>query len=654
MGRKRYAGADRRPAWMHAVIEVTRKQQRAIESWEKADAAREQIADVLASCALDKTTRTQDDAGRWREAVEAVQVADAGVVEVEGKPLRPDWLADPARAAEAMIRCSVKYGVGWNATLSRWSEYPLGCGQAICPLCARRRAANRAAKWAPVFRALSMQGYPVIMLTGSQPVNTPAELRDALAAAAAGAAADDQAQAEARGDVYSAWLQEHPKWAGEAIVMSDEEAQTLAYDGPRAPRGPSTPGESLRGAMGRLQDAFALLRYGASRSWFTSSVLGGVVGYEVTARREDKDADGNITGSVLRWHAHFHGVFVLYPGADLPIAEETTDNGRKIARLRDDGGWYGAWLRRWQEVSGGAPAGQDGQLLRAGDDFEEAAVEALKYPAKISSMTRAQVVDWLACMKGAHLSGLRYGGLHASSRIGRVASWAATAGRERVAERLGVLALAAEWAGDDAAPQLDDAGVDLAALRILELDEGRGHRAALAYAALGGAERRAARALAVALTYRPERDLLVSAWRQEQAGEAISSASIPHPVRAEEGLRLRPLLRRDLRRTVRPVLDDPRPPLDLSEVYLAAPDGWRLVSGFNPAAALKDTEKPPLSEDERQILIQRGMPDAENVPGQLLAPGGVWLSAGGASDGSGVLRLGDDDDSHEDLAHIPF
>ena len=610
--------------------ELTAAQRRAILNWERAEAARAAVAETLAAARVARTSARQvplsdvrlpDDPDdytppmRTRTRVEAVHLMDGlrqvGTVRVQGRELPEEWLADPIRAATAMANCSVNYGIGWNATLSRWVEFPLGCGQAICPLCARRRAANRARRWAPVLQYLSVQGCPVLHLTATQPVNSPTELRRL------------QQELGAEGGAAE-YHRRHPGWMRRAVVLTPQERASGLYDrldishALDTGEGYSVPGEPLAAAVERLMEAFTLLRDGAaSRAWWCSTVLGAIVGYEVTGMRRGEDG----APTALRWHAHFHMILVLRDSmaGQLRTRTETTPAGRRRQVLCPDSPWYSQWLRRWHAVSGGRPGGQDAELLQAGPTFADAVQEALKYPAKVAEMTTAQTAEWLAATKGLRLSGMRYGGLHGTSRLGTVARWLAAEGREGFGARMRALDLSDELGQD--IPHLS--ADHLTALRLF--DSGKGDAALAAWGRMSPPDRRQASKLAVALLRVPTPDRVLAAWREHVLGEILHPLAERHPTRP--GVFIRPLYREDLRRAVWPQLGDR---FVLGEVYLCTPDGLRVLPSFNAAECLKATEEPPLSADEReiltQILIQRAIPDtvgfAQQLPGELLLDSG--------------------------------
>lgn len=345
--------------------------------WREADTGRRRVASALAGFDL-LTTDTDSDG---RVAVRAVTTADGAPLLVAGRFLRQSWTADPGRTSEQLAGCGRAAGVHRRADGS-YGAHPYGCTSPLCPQCARRKAADRCARIAPVLAHLAARGYQLVHLTLTQP-------------------------AFADGDTPT-HLTEREQRAYEVPTLAGVEP------------GGAVPGEPLALALERFRSALTALRDGqASRAWWRSTVAGYVYGIEWTGRTRRGGA------WLPRWHVHAHLLVILRPGVE--VATVDAHGGFELR-----GPWVDRLVARWATVTTttdphtgervrAVPWAQKVRPLWGGREAVTAAVrECLKYPFKVSALTDAQLTEVLATTKGrrAHMVG---GCLHANSRVGRAA-----------------------------------------------------------------------------------------------------------------------------------------------------------------------------------------------------------------------------------------
>lgn len=312
-------------------------------------------------------------------------------LEVDGRPVRPDWQADPQRSARAIGRCGICWGI--HHTGAGWGEHPETCGTALCPACVRRAAGKRAALWAPFLYVLAAAGYRLVFLTLTQPVRDPEEPAPVVLSAV------------------------------ERLKYKRINAEVA---GP-GETGRAVPGDSLPVTFERLTGALRNLRDGSSRDWWARTVAGAIYGVETTGRSYDRK---NRRHS-LRWHTHMHALVLLKPEAEVC---EVKGKGKHKGRVLVRGPWWEALMQRWGELCPGMDPKAQVAYVVSPDRVEDEVREVLKYPCKLGGMTDAQLADFLCTMKGRHWHG-RWGCLHGSARVMTVARWLIARGRDGVAGR---------------------------------------------------------------------------------------------------------------------------------------------------------------------------------------------------------------------------
>ena len=238
---------------------------------ELAEADRGRIVRALSRCIV--ADHACDEEGRLAVRRLAICTELEGqehwqTVKTDGRMVRPDWFADPQKAAIALDQCQRGWGVHRSGQGS--ALHPYGCTSPLCPLCASQSAGRRLQRREAEAMAIAAAGCPVVHLTFTQ---------------------------RARGDGLR------------PVVLTPDEAQRFGM--PSLPSGYSVSGESLHAAMERLSEAWKALRFNASsRQWWTDTVVGGLTGREFTgASKRDWRA--------LRWHVHQHNVLMLAPGTDV-------------------------------------------------------------------------------------------------------------------------------------------------------------------------------------------------------------------------------------------------------------------------------------------------------------------------------------------------
>lgn len=318
-----------------------------------------------------------------KTAVRAVSLGGS-IIHVDGRMLRDSWTADPRRSALRLAGCSTSGGV--HRVGEEWGSHAYGCGDSVCPMCARRKAAARVKDLAPCLLWLSMHGYQLVHLTLTRPGDT----------------------------------------SDGACVLAPWERVTTIHD--HVDEGPAVPGETLPDAVADLRRAWTALRDGrgevdpgySSRRWWRDTVPGYVYGIEWTGRRCigrgcpacRGDHTAHHTGPYrLRWHVHLHALLIVRNHHSIEWEEDGTIRGP----------WWDRLTTRWCElVEGARPEAQHARRLITEEAIEGGIVECLKYPFKPAELTRAQLVEALTCMKGtrAHNVG---GCLHSSGRVGKLA-----------------------------------------------------------------------------------------------------------------------------------------------------------------------------------------------------------------------------------------
>lgn len=326
-----------------------------VESWTEADESRSHISAALAKCRPGTVAKLDG-----KDVLLDVHVEGIGTLITNGRPLRPDWTADPQAAAAQLDACGSSYGVHLN-TDGELGSHALGCKSPLCPQCARRKAARRVSRLGPVVDELVARGYQLCHVTLTQPQRS------------------------------------YPESELQPVILTDFERRFCGDSHAAAGRGSAVSGETLGQALSRLKKAMTGLRDGRrTRAKWVNDVAGYVYGIEWTGRH-----DGH-----LRWHVHIHILVILRPAVD---AGEFWD-------------WLvPEWCRLTLAEHGekaAAPEAQHARILNA-ETAEDELREILKYPFKPASLTTAQLVDVLASTKGLRFHHVG-GGLHACSKVGKL------------------------------------------------------------------------------------------------------------------------------------------------------------------------------------------------------------------------------------------
>jgi len=392
---------------------------REVRRWERMKGYAEAIAEALdGSEVLEVVNHGLTATGLDRLAVGQVRLADGQTVVLpDARPLREDWLADPSRAGGKVGGCANAWGVRPHRD-GVWKAGPVSCGCGLCPLCTTTAVAVRRDEWTHELEQLVSHGYHVVLLTRTRPADVAPESPVPVVWTAADTA----------------------RWGPCPWPTADE-------CGPDERAGLAVPGETLGQAWDALAASWrrvldsrrAVLWLGQAiprREWWARTVvcqLDAVEGTQVVTGQ-----DGRATG--LRWHVHGHSVVVLDPQAIVPARDTFTDDAGRVV-LRADCPWMRCYLAAWsRESEGSRDAAQHAALVSVGgpEAIRNALHEVIKYAGKLSEMSTAGIVEWLATTKGRrpHRAG---GTLHGATRRGRVARAGRLLDRLRDLEALGEL-----------------------------------------------------------------------------------------------------------------------------------------------------------------------------------------------------------------------
>ena len=341
-----------------------------------ADSRRRQVAAALHGASI--TEMDENESGQL--AVRQYRLRSGGLLDVDGRPLRPDFLAAPDRTSRSMASCGTAYALRYAPESDTWFEHPISCNSIMCAVCMRRRAAESVGDWLEPVLALHRRGHQVLHLTLTQPT----------------------------------------KEGDEEVHLTRFERATLPYDGAVAEptaRARSTPGESLSASVDRLTAALRGLRSGSqsNRRFWRSTVLAGLYSIESTGQTI---RDSRV---VLRWHTHVHMLLIVPRDT---VTRVDVHKGRSFVRTSDP--WLADLLTRWCALTGADVSGQHCELVSATDRVRGAVTEVLKYPGKLSQLTDAQKLEWVASMKGRRLRAMPLGAFHASSNHHKLAVWLAS------------------------------------------------------------------------------------------------------------------------------------------------------------------------------------------------------------------------------------
>ena len=359
------------------------EEMRSRERWEETDKHRRQVAAALSGM----TVADVDELPDGRVAVRKIRLIDGSYLSVEGRHLSPAWAAHPSKTALSIGSCGSAYAIMRNKGVrGAFEEQALSCGVAGCPRCQRRHAVQRVEKWLPSIMALHGQDCQIAFLTLTLPTME----------------------------------------GKEPVHMTKWERDNILYDGAIAEPGSvavSTTGASLTATLDNLAHKWSGLRdRSSSRDWWQGSVIGGLASTETTARTKRCGA------YVFRWHTHLHVLIVLRPGVIKKTFKKRvkTRSGSRLAVLAaGDDPWFGELLGHWCRDTGAKASAQKCELITAQENVRRSAVEVLKYPAKLATMTTAQKADWMVSTKGRRLSGLTFGAFNGNSRFARLVKWLA-------------------------------------------------------------------------------------------------------------------------------------------------------------------------------------------------------------------------------------
>ena len=284
--------------------------------------------------------------GEGREQVDAVEIKPGTLVLVEGRMLRADWLADPAKLARSLASCGKHAGVHQTRD-GKWGEHGLGCGTPQCPWCASGRAQSAQDKYKPqALKLLETGDYVAVNATLTQRV---------------------------------AYLD-----PDQPVVSGRFENEGHGY---------SVQGARLGAELDRWSASFTALRdnRGADGRAIWDAVVAGVAGVEWTG----VDPRGR-----RRWHVHGHVLLIVRREE---LGEFSVDAAGNMSSP-----WVDALRARWCQVSDAEPTGVHVALVATSgqqvDKVERALREVLKYPYKPASLTPAQLCEALAAAKGRKMA----------------------------------------------------------------------------------------------------------------------------------------------------------------------------------------------------------------------------------------------------------
>ena len=361
-----------------SAVPVEHPLNKSLEALELAETRRRQVAAVLVDCSIldsDYEPTSVCDPVQ-RVAVEGVNMP-AGTLLVNGRALRSDWLACPAKLGANIAACCSAWKVGQVG--AKFKAQPHKDGSSLCPACARMKAVANVKKFAPIVEALAAAGFELAMLTKTL-------------------FHEDWGN---NGDGNPVLLTE---W--ERSFYSDSTPESVPIDG--VEHGYATSGEALLSMFTRYRKATRKVRNDSgSKRWWADTVIGSIEAMEWTGH-------GLVDGKrVPRWHVHGHDFIVLRKGHGVVWDADG------IARR--DVGWLKTFQAHWVARGGGPMV--DLRRVDAGG-----IVEVLKYPFKVGTLTNAQVVEVLCATKGLStrvVTGLFHGGTRLGKAVGQARELAA-------------------------------------------------------------------------------------------------------------------------------------------------------------------------------------------------------------------------------------
>lgn len=387
---------------------------REVARWERMRTYSARVCASLAGASVVEWGHTLDadgehqrtPSGMARVSAQLVRLADGQVVSCpEARDLREDWAADPVHTLARLQGCGEAWPVA--PTPQGWRAHPLTCSCSLCPLCVSMAAGERREVWTETLIDLARRGYTIVLMTRTRRAR----------------------QGEGHPVVWTE--QDDARWPRPAVPL----ARDTAPHPELGHVGAACPGESLGSAWDALSDGWRrvidsrqLVTWrGAAiprRSWWAQTVVAQLDAIEATQVRVEGDA------TVLRWHVHGHTILALAPGV-IEVERDTVRRwvgdadarrGRWAAKLSDSCDWWSTWLDAWTGEVDAEERPQDAEVVGADGccDVAKALREVVKYPGKLSEMTDAGIIEWLATVKGRRP--LREGGtLHGGTRRGRVA-----------------------------------------------------------------------------------------------------------------------------------------------------------------------------------------------------------------------------------------
>lgn len=310
--------------------------------------------------------------------------------------LRRDWLADPKHAAGTMRQCSKSWGIIRRG--ESLGAIPFGCGSALCPVCMHHKASKRVHKWAGLISGLVEEGYRVVHVTLTQPIDLGY-------------------------DVPVGFVGPLKLGTGRrSLLVGEDDATGAAVRG--EPLGMAL--DRYRASLTGIRDSRARTgREDSDREFWKRSVAGYIYGIEWTGGDE----------SDPRWHVHGHLLLVLRPsvrlawdwsGKLLTLADLARRGHEPTGEEYAAASWWSGMVERWCRHSSGNEAAQHARVVAdlsygggaSSADMVGAVREVLKYPFKPGDLTTAQLGEVLVTAKGRrfHLPG---GVFHGSSRVGK-------------------------------------------------------------------------------------------------------------------------------------------------------------------------------------------------------------------------------------------
>jgi hypothetical protein len=276
-----------------------------------------------------------------------------------GRARRLDWFKTPADLGMRLEECG--NSTQFMVMASGYAKLiVLGCGSVLCAVCLPKRGLRRAAKLAPLLDAAREAGAHLVHCTHT----------------------------------HRPWPKVWPTPPGEWVSLGVE------VSGPAC--------ATLPEALTAERKAWDMMNRGrgteANAEFWEASVLGALVGFEVTER---PDQGG------MRWHSHSHAIVIVDPSQDVQRGAVKLSKKRSpVAKAK--GRWVDRWRAVWQDCVNavGATLTFSNQKASHCDDFG-GLMEVLKYPAKLGDLSPGAMLQWAAYAPSGRLrtvSGVLHGG----------------------------------------------------------------------------------------------------------------------------------------------------------------------------------------------------------------------------------------------------